>query len=147
SSAFGGGIANVVSATLTLVDSEFTKNSASAGAGGPGADGGDAIGGGLFNATGYTHPIVAPGASATVSSSTFGNNQALGGAAGAGGNGGKGESGGVFNGNQGTLLLNASRITGNTAAGGSGGGGTFFVSAIGEGGGLTTDGFNCHLTV
>jgi hypothetical protein len=74
-------------ATLQVTNSKLDGNTAQGGAGGPGSNGGDGLGGGI---------AVNTGASAALSNSVVKHNDALGGVAGAGGSDGHGVGGGVY---------------------------------------------------
>ncbi len=114
-------------------------NQATGGVGGRGADGGDALGGGVFNGR---FQVVQP-ATLTIRDSFIIANRATGGTGGAGGNGGNGFGGGIFNGNPKDadpgppfpmLHLFDTQVTDNQAVGGAAGlGGTV---GLGQGGGL-----------
>jgi hypothetical protein len=84
------------------------------------------------------------GASTTVTDTLLMDNQAVGGAASDGGNGGDGLGGGIYNGNEATLVVTGSTISGNQAVGGSGAtdgqgiGGGFYL-ADGSKGSISTD--------
>ncbi len=85
--ALGGGLANLLGATLTVSTCTLTSNQATGGAGGAGANGGNGFGCGLYNDGRST---------LTVLPCTITDNQATGGAAGSGGSGGHGEGGGLY---------------------------------------------------
>jgi hypothetical protein len=99
----GGGIYNA--GILTVSHSTLSGNQAL------GSAGGEARGGGIFDA---------PGAVLTVSDSAFLNNQAAGGDGGLGQSGGSGRGGGIYN-LDATLTVSHSTFTGNQALGGDGG--------------------------
>jgi len=109
----GGGIYNT--GRLTLINSTVTNNTVTGADGAPNVNGSNAYGGGIYNAS---------GAALTLTQSTISQNQAMGGEGGAnpdgngfGGNGGDAYGGGIYN--NGTLIVNASFVTGNTAQGGN----------------------------
>ena len=114
-------------------------NQATGGIGGKGADGGDALGGGVLNGRSQGDQP----AKLRIEDSIIIANQATGGIGGAGGNGGNASGGGVFNGNpDGTsippiLTLIGTRVIANRAVGGAAslGGGV----GLGQGGGLFND--------
>jgi hypothetical protein len=117
------------------------NNTATGGAGALGANGGDALGGGVFN--GRPSGVGEDPAQAAVLSiidSILSGNVAVGGAGGVGANGGSGFGGGIFNGNPvpvagtPTLVLLNTQVTANRAVGGAASlGGT---AGVGQGGGL-----------
>lgn len=138
--AFGGGISNA--GTLTLTNVVVSGNSATGGAGANGVaanggNGGAAQGGGIFNSF-----------SLTLINSTVSGSTATGGAGGntdtpadANGNGGAAQGGGVYS--TGTLTLTNSTIGGtsaNSSTGGNAGtGGTGGAAGSGDGGGVYDD--------
>lgn len=129
--AFGGGI-HVSTGLATISDCTVEHNSAIAGAGGAGQNGGLAWGGGIdfFNAFGN-------GLTATVRNCTIGHNSATGGAGGPGGNGGDGWGGGLANLLGSVLTVVSSTVDHNLAFGGAGGSGG--NGGDGEGGGIFQD--------
>jgi CSLREA domain-containing protein len=133
--AFGGGVFNA--GTLTLTDvvingGKVTGGDGGAGSGAAGGSGGDGQGGGIFN-TGTL----------TLNTSTVNGGIATGGKGGdsdtANGNGGAAQGGGIYN--TGTLNLNGSTVSASTATGGNPGAGTGTAGTpgSGNGGGLYND--------
>jgi hypothetical protein len=116
----GGAVANVLGATLTVIDSMFTENRALGGAGGGGN------GGGIFNLS----------STLTVTGSTFAHNQAVG-----GGNGGAALGGGVTSTTGATATITDCTFVGNQAVAGNDGTGEGF----GRGGGVVN--FGSTMTV
>jgi hypothetical protein len=148
----GGGLFNgidtigVGTATATVSDSTIADNEALGGQGADGANGGDALGGGIANVFGSI---------LTVSGGTLTGNRAGGGAGGSGGNGGGGLGGGLFNDGPSTAPSNLgdptiltvfnSRIVNNEAEGGAGS--TGGLGGNGFGGGLYVAGGDETVTV
>jgi hypothetical protein len=130
--AFGGAIHLSAGTANTITDCTIEHNSAIAGAGGAGQDGGLAWGGGidLFNSFGH-------GASATVSSCTVDHNAAIGGQGGPSGSGGDAWGGGLAALAGATLTVTSSAAEHNSAVGGDGGPGG--NGGDGYGGGMFED--------
>jgi hypothetical protein len=116
----GGGVGVDRGSTATITNITVSQNQALGGAGGKGANDGNAWAGGLA-VGGFSTFGISDSASVNLSGSTISDNLVIGGAGSAGGNGGDGEGGGVFIGTGATLTVTASTITGNHANGGSGG--------------------------
>src|SRR5262249_45368581 len=116
----GGGIYNA--GTLTVSHSTLSDNQAL------GTAGGDARGGGIFNA---------PGAVLTGTARALLNNQAVGANGGPGQDGRDARGGGIYN-LDATLAVSHSTLTGNQAVGGAGGAGA--GGGGGAGGAITNDG-------
>jgi hypothetical protein len=127
----GGGIYEEGPASLVVAQSTLANNEALGGAGGAGANGGDAFGGGIATQLATSGLPVA--GSVTVSDSTLSGNQAIGGAGGTGGNGGNGLGGGIFVATGTTLCVLDSNLTGNKATGGATGSGGSAGQGIGGG--------------
>ncbi len=125
--AAGGGLDNSFGATATIKDSQIINNQALGGAGGPGDDGGAAVGGGISvgSSTLPSFGSSDDASSLTVTNSTIASNTARGGNGGSMANGGDGQGGGIWFGldSTGTLALDNSVITGNFALGGQAGAG------------------------
>jgi hypothetical protein len=113
--AFGGGI-HVSGGTAAIRDCTFEHNAAIAGAGGPGQNGGLAVGGG-GDASNLFPPRLL---SATFSDCTFDHNAAIGGQGGSGGNGGDAWGGGLAALLGATLTVSDSTVHHNRAVGGEG---------------------------
>jgi hypothetical protein len=136
-SALGGGLSNTFGGTAVLTNVTVSNNRAIGGAGDTGSQGGDGLGGGVFN--GITS-FVGVAATLTVSDGTVTNNWAVGGAGGVGGNGGNGLGGGIYNGNivgdptpASTVHMDQTDVTANTASGGAAGNGGSAGDGIGGG--------------
>jgi hypothetical protein len=129
--AFGGGI-HLSGGTGRISGCTLEHNSAIAGAGGTGQDGGLAWGGGLDTFDGFGHGLVV-----IVSDSTISHNQAIGGAGGPGGDGGYGWGGGLANLLGSVLTVTGSTVDHNLAIGGAGGSGG--NGEDGQGGGIFQD--------
>jgi hypothetical protein len=129
--AFGGGI-HLSGGTAAISGCTVAHNSAIAGAGGAGQNGGLAWGGGLDTFNGFSFGLVV-----TISDSTFSHNSAIGGAGGPGGDGGDGWGGGLANLLGATLTVSSTSVDHNLAFGGAGGSGS--NGADGEGGGIFQD--------
>jgi hypothetical protein len=97
-------------ATATVTGSTFAGNSATGGAGAPGQNGGDGLGGGVYS----------DGTSSlTIAGSTITGNYANGGAAGSGASAGQGIGGGAYFVDGGIVCLDwftQTNTTGNTAS-------------------------------
>jgi hypothetical protein len=135
--AFGGGF-GVSGGTATITGCTVEHNSAIAGAGGSGQNGGLALGGG-FNASNF----FGLGVSVTVSNSTIDHNRAVGGEGDAGGNGGNGLGGGIYEVALSTLTLLGVTVEHNRAVGGAAGDGGSDGLGIGGGLYLTPSGIAC----
>jgi hypothetical protein len=136
--AFGGGF-GVSGGTATISGCTVEHNSAIAGAGGAGQNGGLALGGG-FNASNF----FGRGVSVTVSNSTIDHNRAVGGEGDAGGNGGDAWGGALAVQFGATLTVSNSTVDHNQAVGGEGD--TGGNGGNGLGGGIFQDG-NAHSTL
>ncbi|MCB9994315.1 MAG: hypothetical protein H6873_11745 [Hyphomicrobiaceae bacterium] len=125
----------VATGSLTIEDSIITRNTAIAGDGSsaavPSFNPGALACGGIY---------VASGANLTVLDSTISNNSATGGSAayttGFTGNRGGSAGGGIWN-DGGSVTINGSMFTDNTATGGAGGGTNYAAGTGGNGGGAT----------
>jgi hypothetical protein len=135
--AAGGGLDDSFSATAFVTDSLLAGNLARGGTGGPGAHGGDGLGGGivvgftaLFSVSG--NPVV-DNSTLHVTDSTLACNQAIGGHGGSGGNGGDGLGGGIAVEFGSTAAVTHSRIVYNAAQGGEEGAGGSDGHGVGGG--------------
>jgi CSLREA domain-containing protein len=90
----GGGLANVLSSALTVSGCTVDDNLALGGDGADGGDGGDGLGGGVYNGAGLPNDVAS---SLQLFGSTVTGNHANGGEAGEGGSDGEGVGGGVYN--------------------------------------------------
>jgi hypothetical protein len=129
--AAGGGI-HLSGGTAAIGGCTLGHNSAIAGAGGAGQDGGLAWGGGLDTFDAFGHGLVV-----TISGSTVSHNSVIGGAGGPGGDGGYGWGGGLANLLGSVLTVSGSTVAHNLAIGGAGGSGG--DGEDGQGGGIFQD--------
>ena len=135
--AAGGGI-GVSGGTATISGCAIEHNSAIAGAGADGQNGGIAWGGGMNLFNGFGH-----GTSATLSNCTVSHNAAVGGVGGSGADGGYGWGGGIAIHLGSVLTVSNCTVDHNQAIGGNGGlGGN---GEDGQGGGIVSECFRQNL--
>jgi hypothetical protein len=132
--AYGGGIHN--SGTVTLIDSTLSGNLAIGGGSTTLGFGGDAYGGGIYNASANIGEVFSLGV-LTIADSTVSGNQAIGASVtqGADGVGGNAQGGGIFDNAGSRVVINGSTFSGNQSIGGSGA-----TSALGFGGAIESTG-------
>jgi hypothetical protein len=133
--ASGGGIDNDGDSIATITNCTVSLNDCLGGAGGAGANGGEAVGGGISNAD-LTFFGLTDTSSLTVSNCALFGNVVQGGTEGSNAVGGDGLGGGLYTAS-GTVVLQAVLVSGNQAQGGADSNGN--TSGQGLGGGVYVD--------
>ena len=135
--------------TATITGSLIINNQALGGAGDPGVNGGDGVGGGISVGSANFFDL-RDASSLIISDSTIAGNTARGGNGGSGADGGNGLGGGIWFGQPTSPApqnsIDNSVITGNFALGGQAGAGAGGSDGQGLGGGLYIDGATVHAT-
>ena len=129
----GGGVANFLGGVVNISGGEFDHNLARGGDGGTAGDGGDGLGGGIYNGPASNYPTN-PGAPTvlTLDGTTIAHDKAEGGSAQAdGSSAGDGLGGGLWNGD--SAIVRDSSLTCNMALGGDGEGGAGGGDGLGGG--------------